>query len=146
MNFETALRIATAAHAGQTDRGGEPYIMHCLRVAMQVDSQDEKIVAVLHDVLEDTEIEPDDLVREGIKPRQLAALHAVTKRDAESYDLYLRRVADNPLARVVKMADLEDNLDLTRLNYVSRADRQRHQKYLATMLFLRAVHYGVDSY
>lgn len=146
MNIETALRIATAAHDGQLDRGGEPYILHPLHVAMQLGSQDEKVVAILHDVLEDTEVTEDDLVREGIKPRQLAALHALTKREGQTYDQYLRAVADNQLARVVKMADLEHNMDLTRLKYVSKADRQRHEKYQATLLFLRAVHYGVDNY
>lgn len=146
MNIETALRIATAAHDGQLDKGGQPYILHAMRVMMEVDSVDEKVVALLHDVLEDTETEPDDLVREGIKPRQLAALHALTKREGEDYDLYLRRVADNPTARVVKMADIEDNLDMTRLKYVGKVDMQRREKYLAAMLFLRAVHYGVDSY
>lgn len=146
MNIETALRIATAAHDGQLDRGGEPYILHPLHVAMQLGSQDEKVVAILHDVLEDTEVTEDDLVREGIKPRQLAALHALTKREGQTYDQYLRAVADNQLARVVKMADLEHNMDLTRLKYVSKADRQRHEKYQATWLFLHTVQVGVDFF
>lgn len=142
MNIETAIRIATAAHDGQLDKGGQPYILHAMRVMMNVDATDEKIVAVLHDVLEDTDVTPDDLVREGIKPRQLAALHAITKREGERYADYLLRVADNQIALRVKIADVEDNMDLTRLNYVSKADRQRDEKYQATWLFLRTVLYG----
>ncbi|MEF0942466.1 metal-dependent phosphohydrolase [Rhizobium sp. BR 362] len=109
--LDRAIEIATKAHAGQTDKLGNPYVQHCRRVAFAVSGQDKKIVAYLHDVVEKG---PGwtigRLGEEGFSPAVLAAVDALTKRPDEEEDAFVRRAIANPLARPVKKADLEDNL------------------------------------
>ena len=113
-NLETAIRIAVAAHAGQVDKGGAPYVTHPLRLMNEVDGEDAKIVAVLHDVVEDTAVGIEDLRREGFGERVLAALALVTHRRDEPYADYVVRCKADPVARRVKLADLADNSRLER--------------------------------
>lgn len=137
--LETALKIATEAHSGQTERNGQPYIGHPLRVMERVETEEEKIVAILHDVVEDTAWTFEQLTKAGFPPHIIAALDCVTRREGEDYSAFVERSAANPLARRVKLADLEDNMDVRRLSEVTEKDRQRLNKYLAAYRRLKTV-------
>jgi len=135
--LEKAISIAVDAHRGQRDKFGGPYILHPLRVMARLDSEEEKIVGVLHDVVEDTAWTFEGLRSEGFPEPILAALDCVTKREGEKYEDFVRRSAGNPLARRVKLADLEDNMDVRRLRAVSQKDADRLARYLAAWRMLR---------
>jgi (p)ppGpp synthase/HD superfamily hydrolase len=128
--LEKAIGIAVEAHRGQRDRYGAPYILHPLRVMSRVNSPTEKIVAILHDVVEDTAWTFDDLKREGFPDSLLAALDCLTKREGEDYEDFEKRSGSNALARRVKLADLEDNMDLRRLPAITEMDNPRLERYL----------------
>ncbi|HXS68623.1 MAG TPA: GTP pyrophosphokinase [Candidatus Polarisedimenticolia bacterium] len=129
-NLERAIAIAVEAHAGQKDRNGASYILHPLRVMARVQSDDEKIVAILHDVVEDTDWTFDDLRQEGFSAELIAALDCVTKREGEAYEDFVKRSASNALAKRVKIADLEDNMDIRRHEVLEPKDLERFNKYL----------------
>jgi (p)ppGpp synthase/HD superfamily hydrolase len=124
-----AIEIATEAHRAQKDRYGFPYILHPLRVMQRLTTPIQKTVGILHDVVEDTSWTFEQLSREGFPEIIIEALRSVTKREGEDYDDFVKRSAANPLGKVVKIADLEDNMDLTRLPEVSEKDISRLQKY-----------------
>ena len=128
--LERAIAIAAEAHAGQIDKAGAPYVLHPLRMMLHVASNDERIVAVLHDVCEDC---PgwtfDRLRREGFADHIIAALRSVTKRDGEEYEAFVRRAAADPIGRRVKLADLQDNCDLARIAAPTARDLERTEKY-----------------
>jgi len=128
--LEKAIAIAVNAHVGQVDKAGAPYILHPLRMMHRAETDTERIVAVLHDVVEDTAVTADDLRREGFPDEIMGALECVTKRAGETYDASLARAASNPIARRVKLADLEDNMDVRRLQTVTERDAKRLSKYL----------------
>lgn len=111
-----ALEIAYNAHLGQTDKAGVPYILHPMRVALHCLTEDEKIVALLHDVVEDTSITMEDLKTEGFSDEVISALCCLTKVKGEDYKTFIERVATNKLATQVKIQDLKDNMDVSRLN------------------------------
>jgi (p)ppGpp synthase/HD superfamily hydrolase len=134
--LERAIGIAVEAHRGQKDRCGAPYILHPLRVMARVETETEKIVAILHDVVEDTKWTMADLRREGFPEEVLTALDCVTKREGETYEDFVKRSAGNPLARRVKLADLEDNMDVRRLAQVTDNDNERLERYLKAWNFL----------
>ena len=127
--LDRAIELAKQHHEGQTDKAGKPYIEHPLRVMNQVESEEEKIVAVLHDIVEDTDISLDDLRNEGFSEEVVSAVECLTKQDGENYDSYIERISFNPLAVKIKLADLEDNRDLTRLPEVTDKDLERVEKY-----------------
>ena len=128
--LERAIAIAAEAHAGQADKAGAPYILHPIRVMLRVQTLEERIVAVLHDVLEDCPAWSASRLRdEGFGPAALTAIHALTRRDGEPYMEFVRRAAADPIARRVKLADLEDNLDATRLAELTARDRSRMERY-----------------
>ena len=127
--LDRAIELAKQHHEGQTDKAGKPYIEHPLRVMNQVESEEEKIVAVLHDIVEDTDISLDDLRNEGFSEKVVSAVECLTKQDGENYDSYIERISFNPLAVKIKLADLEDNRDLTRLPEVTDKDLERLEKY-----------------
>ena len=127
--LDRAIELAKQHHEGQTDKAGKPYINHPLRVMNQVESEEEKIVAVLHDIVEDTDISLDDLRSEGFSEEVVSAVECLTKQDGENYDSYIERISFNPLAVKIKLADLEDNSDLTRLPEVTDKDLERLEKY-----------------
>ena len=119
------------AHAGQVDKAGMPYIGHVMRVMQAGKTIDEKIVGVLHDVVEDTTWTFDALLAEGFPVRIVDALRYVTKlSDDELYEAFINRVKNNPLAVAVKINDLTDNMDVRRLQTLTDADMQRLHKYL----------------
>ena len=127
--LDRAIELAKQHHEGQTDKAGKPYIEHPLRVMNQVESEEEKIVAVLHDIVEDTDISLDDLRSEGFSEEVVSAVECLTKQDGENYDSYIERISFNPLAVKIKLADLEDNSNLTRLPEVTDKDLERIEKY-----------------
>lgn len=127
--LERAIEIAAIAHARQVDKGGSPYILHPLRVMMTLKTLEERIVAVLHDVVEDSDWTFDRLRAEGFSDDVLDAIDAVTRRAGESYEEFVRRARLSEIGRVVKLADLMDNRDLSRIPSPTQADRQRVLKY-----------------
>ena len=127
--LDRAIELAKQHHEGQTDKARKPYIEHPLRVMNQMESEEEKIVAVLHDIVEDTDISLDDLRNEGFSKEVVDAVECLTKQDGENYDSYIERISFNPLAVKIKLADLEDNRDLTRLPEVTDKDLERIEKY-----------------
>ncbi|MEI6515666.1 MAG: HD domain-containing protein [bacterium] len=136
MNLEKALALAVSAHTGQTDKVGEPYILHPLRVMMKMRGKAERIVAALHDVVEDSAITLADLRTAGFSEEIIEAVDGLTRRENESYEDYITRASFNPIARKVKIADLEDNMDLRRLNNLEDADRDRMTRYRKTYRLL----------
>ena len=126
-----AIKIATEAHKGQVDKAGNEYIGHPLRVMEMGRTEEEKIVGVLHDLVEDTDWTFEMLEEEGFAPEIIAALKCVTKlSENENYDAFIERVRKNPLATAVKINDLTDNMDIRRLPYLSDKDVKRLKKYL----------------
>jgi (p)ppGpp synthase/HD superfamily hydrolase len=139
-SLEKAISIAAQAHEGQSDKAGAPYILHPLRVMMKMTTEAERIAAVLHDVIEDTDWTIERLRLEGFHKEILDALDCLTKEDGEEYGEFIERVNPNPLAVKVKMADLEDNLDATRLKTLTEADTKRLEKYKQALLILVNLH------
>jgi len=127
--LERAIQIAVEAHAGQTDKADRPYILHPLRVMFAVDDDDARTAAVLHDTLEDTSITVDQLREEGFGEEIIEAVEALTKMEGEDYTAFVERAARNPIARRVKLADIEDNMDLFRLEAIGEEDLERITKY-----------------
>lgn len=126
-----AINLAMQAHAGQVDKAGMPYIGHVMRVMQAGKTIDEKIVGVLHDIVEDTTWTFDALLAEGFPVHIIDALRCVTKlSDDEPYEAFINRVKTNPLAVAVKINDLTDNMDIRRLQTLTDADMQRLNKYL----------------
>ncbi len=129
LHLGRAIELAKQHHKGQTNKAGKPYIEHPLRVMNQMKSEEEKIVAVLHDIVEDTDISLNDLRNEGFSEEVVSAVECLTKQVGENYDSYIERISFNPLAVKIKLADLEDNRDLTRLPQVTDKDLERLEKY-----------------
>ncbi len=127
--IERAIAIAATAHEGKIDKGGTPYVFHPLRLMMRMATIEERIVAVLHDVVEDSAIKFEDLEKEGFSSAVLEALESVTRRASESYDEFVLRAAANPIGRRVKLVDLEDNCDISRIPAPTEQDYARIEKY-----------------
>jgi len=126
-----AISIAAEAHAGQKDRAGAPYILHPIRLMIQMDSEDAMMAAVLHDVVENSTWTLDDLRKEGFSNEVLNAVDSLTHRDKEGEDYwdYIKRAGSDPIALKVKLADLLDNLNPNRLNKVTKEDEKRFERY-----------------
>jgi (p)ppGpp synthase/HD superfamily hydrolase len=133
---KTALAIAIKAHEGQKDKAGVDYIEHPKTVASFVSSDEAKAVAYLHDVLEDTAITAGDLLKAGIPVAVVKAVEILTKRQHEDYAEYLSKVKNNPIARLVKLADLKHNSDLSRIKKPQPVDFERCEKYQKAIKYL----------
>lgn len=134
--YQKALAIAEDAHKGQVDKAGVDYIQHPLFVASLVEGELAKTVALLHDVVEDSDWTLGDLRKEGLPEEVVQAVGILTKKRNENYEEYILRVKQNPLARQVKLADLQHNSDLSRLANVTDRDRKRVAKYQKAISFL----------
>ena len=134
--YDKALQIAIRAHKGQKDKAGHDYILHPIRVSERCDDPRAKIVALLHDTIEDTDVTADYLREEGFTEEIVEALLAVTHSEGEEYDDYVRRAAQNELGRMVKRADLEDNMDIRRLPELTDRDVERLRKYLRAWQYI----------
>ena len=125
-----AIKLCYEAHAGQTDKSGLPYVHHPLHLAEQMDDEESTVVALLHDIAEDTSYTLDDLESMGFGDAVIDALRLLTYDESVSYLDYVREIAKNPLAKKVKLADLDHNSDLTRLDHEpTEQDLERYQKY-----------------
>lgn len=127
--LERAIAIAAEAHAGAVDKAGQPYLLHPLRVMMNVHGETARIAAVLHDVVEDTDWTLEGLRREGFDDAVLRAVDGLTWREGEDYFDFCRRAGRDPVARAVKLADIEDNLDWNRISDPTEADYERMERY-----------------
>jgi len=127
--IEKAIELAARAHAGQVDKAGAPYIFHPLRLMLAVSGEHERMAAVLHDVVEDTPLSFDDLAREGFPPAVIDAVRALTKQPGEKRIDAAHRAAANPIARQVKLADVGDNMDLSRIASPTEKDYARLREY-----------------
>jgi GTP diphosphokinase / guanosine-3',5'-bis(diphosphate) 3'-diphosphatase len=136
--LEKAIEIAAVAHTGQTDKAGQPYILHPLRVMLRVHTEEEMITAVLHDVVEDTTVTLQDLRREGFSDRVVAAVEALTKRKGENRLEAAKRAAADAIARVVKLADNAENMDLSRIPNPTEKDLRRLDQYAEVRKLLEA--------
>lgn len=135
MYQELALQIAQKAHAGQVDKAGKDYILHPMTVASYMDTDIEKTIAYLHDVLEDTDVTVDALRK--IFPNEIVdTLITLTHRKDESYFEYIQRVSKSKLAKKVKVADLLHNLDIARIKEPTKQDYERLEKYKKSILYL----------
>ena len=140
MNLERAIEIAQEAHKGVKDRGGHDYINHPIRVMHAMSNDQEKIVAILHDVVEDSDWTFERLKEEGFEDSVIESLRCVTKySEEEDYQEFIRRAATNKIATKVKMADIEDNLDLSRLGTLTEKDLTRIKKYKKALKYLKAL-------
>lgn len=138
MNLQRAIEIAVEAHRGMTDKGGNLYILHPLRVMQSLSTDEERIVGVLHDVVEDCESWTfERLKKEGFSENVLKALVSVTKsNDDSNYEEFINRARSNSIGRKVKIADILDNLDVRRLEEISKKDVERLQKYKKALSLL----------
>ena len=127
--LERAIEIAAAAHAGQVDKAGQPYILHPIRVMLRVTGSHARMAAVLHDVVEDTPVTIDQLVGEGFPAEVVAAVRALTKLPGETRLAAAARAAVDPIARAVKLADNAENMDLGRIAVPTARDHARLAEY-----------------
>lgn len=134
--YDHALRIAIRAHEGQQDKSGREYVMHPIRVAERCKDSRTKIVALLHDTIEDTDVTIEYLRKEGFPEEIIDAVLSVTKQEGENYEDFVRRAAKNAIGKEVKIADLEDNMDIRRLIEIKEEDVARLRKYLRAWQYL----------
>lgn len=136
--LERAIAIAAEAHAGQQDKAGESYILHPLRVMLAVTTPEERMAGVLHDLVEDTPWTLEQLRAEGFPEAVVEAVDALTRRDGEDYFDFVLRAGSHPVARLVKRADLRDNLDLTRIATPTQREHDRIVRYEKALKMLGA--------
>lgn len=131
-----ALQLSFEAHKNQVDKSGIPYVYHPFHLAEQMDSEEAVIVALLHDVVEDTEYTIEDIAEMGFSKPVTEALMLMTHDEAVPYMDYVSKIKPNPIARAVKLADLRHNSDISRLDVVDDKARNRIQKYQAAIALL----------
>lgn len=142
LSLDKALIIAALAHYGQTDKGGNSYIRHPLRVMEKLDSEDEMICGVFHDVVEDTEMTFEDLAELGFTANQIKNIDSVTKRENETYEERINRALQSYVGAKIKKFDIMDNLALWRLknkNNLQEKDLERFKHYIESLTRLGAI-------
>ncbi|MDD2139743.1 GTP pyrophosphokinase [Pseudomonas putida] len=127
--IDMGLEWALKAYSGKVDKGGKPYILHPLRLMSRLDDPISQLVALLHDVIEDSPITGDELRAAGFPESVVGTVEVLTRRSGETYEAFIDRIRTNPLARKVKLLDIEDNLNLLRLSAVTDKDLKRVAKY-----------------
>ena len=127
--LQFALELAIQKHKNQKDKSGKPYILHPIHVMETVKSDDATIVAVLHDIIEDTDVTEEDLLNAGLSKHIVDAIVILTRSRDEDYMDYVKNLSSNPLAKEVKLADLQHNMDLRRLSTLKERDLDRNRKY-----------------
>ena len=138
--FDRVVFIAAREHLGVRDKGGHAYILHPMRIAMRLNTNDEELmsIAILHDVIEDSKLSFEDLKAEGFTDRVIEALKLLTRQKGVSYDDYIDGMRGNRDALIVKREDLRDNSDITRLKGVSEKDFERMNKYIRSFAKVEA--------
>ncbi len=134
-----AIRLAVEAHGYQMNKDGTPYILHPIRLMMAAENPTDKAVAILHDTIEDTDLTLDQLRAMNIPDKIINAVDCLTKRDGEEYEAFLYRLSFNPIAVRVKLLDLYDNIDVTRLPELGEWELKRTAKYHRAIRFLKGV-------
>ncbi|TBU92773.1 GTP pyrophosphokinase [Phytopseudomonas dryadis] len=134
--LDAAIALACRVHAGQVDKSGKPYILHPLRLMLKFDDLEGQLVSVLHDVVEDGDVTLDELRLLGISEAAVMAIDCLSKRPGEPYERFIERIRPNDLARRVKVEDIRDNLDLTRLRSLQEKDLVRAAKYHKALRYL----------
>jgi len=136
-----AIALAAEVHSDQLDKAGKAYILHPIRMMMRLRTNDEDLmaIAILHDVVEDSHITLDDLFKMGFSFRVVNGVDGLTRRKDESYDQFIRRAAQNEDSRLIKIEDLRDNSDITRLKGIGKKDIERMEKYHRAYLYLTGV-------
>lgn len=129
MDIELAISVALQAHKGQLDKGGHPYILHPLAVMNRVESMEEKIVAVLHDVIEDSEVTIEELRGLGFSEEILTAIQLLTRSTEDSYEEFIEKTTRDRTARNVKIADVQENMNISRIKNPTQEDVHRLEKY-----------------
>ena len=137
-DIDKAIKVACNAHAGQMDKAGKPYILHPLRLMMKFNNAQEQVVAVLHDVVEDSDMTLESLASAGFSELIVDALDCLSKRGGEDYEDFIKRISPNELARKIKIEDIKDNLDLTRMESINSVDLVRVLKYHESLRILLA--------
>lgn len=132
MTITEAKELATRYHQGQVDKSGAPYINHPTQVARMVKGKEAKIVAYLHDLLEDTECQPEEIL-ETFNLSILNAVKVLTRKPNQAYEDYILQIKNHPVARQVKIADLKHNISLMRIENITKADIERSKKYLSAL-------------
>lgn len=128
-NTKKAMKLCFKAHKDQVDKSGMPYVFHPFHVAEQMTDEVTTIVALLHDVVEDTDYTLEDIAAEGFGEDILEAVALMTHEDDVPYLDYVAKLKDNPIARAVKLADLAHNSDLSRIGEIDEETKQRLEKY-----------------
>jgi (p)ppGpp synthase/HD superfamily hydrolase len=136
MNLARAISIAAVGFQDKFDKAGRPYILHCLRVMDKMETDEEKIVAILHDTIEDGVCTLNDLINEKFSQNVLFSLILLTHEKEDSYDDYIKKISTDSLATKVKLADLKDNSDITRLKGLTKKDFDRMEKYHRSYVYL----------
>lgn len=144
--LEKAIALAATQHAGQLDKGRQPYILHPLRLMLQFSNPTLQIVAVLHDILEDTATTAEDLKALGFSAEIIQAIQALTKQTGESRLEAAKRTALNPLATQVKYVDILDNMNLTRINNPTARDFARFEEYKVVLEILKQAKKSVKPF
>ena len=135
--LDKAALICVTKHQGQRDKTGAAYFQHPMRVAMKCEKDEEKIVALLHDTTEDTDVTPEWLKQQGFSDEIVEAILSVTRNPGEDYQEFVARAKKNPIGRIVKIHDLEDNLNVIRLKKITPEMTDRINKYLKALDFLK---------
>ena len=135
-DIQRAIEIAVSAHKGQIQRNGLPYVLHPLKLMFAVSSMEATIVAILHDVVEDSDWKLEDLRTEGFCESVIQAIDCLTHREGEEYETYIERVSGNDIAKEVKLADLTDNMNICRIPGLQQRDLSRLERYHKAWLFL----------
>lgn len=134
-----ALALCFEAHKDQKDKSGLPYVFHPFHLAGQMEDEETTVVALLHDVIEDTEYTIEDLQKAGFSQNVISAIALMTHDPQVPYMEYVSAIKSNPIARAVKLADLRHNSDMTRLDIITQRDEERAQKYLDAIVILEEV-------
>ena len=132
--LEKAIEIAARAHRGQIDKAGDPYILHVLRVMLRMTDETGMVAGVLHDIIEDTPWTAADLAAEGFPPEVVRVIQLLSRNEGESYEDFISRLAPDPLARSIKIADLEDNMDPRRWH-----PDVRYKRYLWALEYIQGL-------
>jgi len=142
-SLEDAISLAAEAHRGQKDKANAPYILHPLRVMLRMETETDRIIAVLHDVVEDSGVTVRDPQKAGYSAEIVEAIKYLTRSKGEEYEQFIERVKGNTLAVKIKIADLEDNLNFERIKEPNEDDLRRYEKYRRALARLRKDQYTV---
>ena len=141
-SLEDAISLATEAHRDQKDKANAPYILHPLRVMLRMETETDRIIAMLHDVVEDSRVTLQELQRAGYSAEIVEAVKYLTKAKEEEYEDFIERIKGNTLAIKIKIADLEDNLNFERIKEPGEDDLKRYENYRRALAVLRKVQFS----